>query len=377
MKFNQRRRFCYVQFLTTDEARAATSLNNKVIDKQHRLVAVISDPNAKKNRIGAASEGRELHVANVDFNATDEDIKELFSEHGTVERVRRLRGTNGKFTGTCFVILSKPEEATAAVALNNKPLLSRLLRVTLSTDKSAAAKAGGTTVVREGSTAEPEDLQSPSGEANGRRGSVASTGATGGELNADTARTKHERTIALLNLPDTVNDARIQSLLSHYGPLRKIVMKRDRAAAMAEFVNLQDAGKVSLGIDCSALGPNVRIGEPSEIFAKDKKPANAAAPAAPVPKVAGAPVMRPAQASVSRPGQSGRRGGRGGLGFKRGGGFGASKPAEDADKMDEGEDGGAKKGNAEFRALFEKSREDAAARPNNISAAKPTGDQGA
>lgn len=356
LKYNARRRFCYVQFFTTEEARAATALNNKAIDAEHRLVALISDPTAKKSRSGATAEGREVHVANVDFGATQQEIKDLFSQHGTVENVRMLKSAAGKFTGSCFVIFSKSEEANAALALNNKPLRTRLIRVTLATDKSSAAKQGVTKIIHNSTgSVEPEDNP----DTNGRHGSVASTGSAAGadELNEETAKTKRERTIALLNLPDTVNDARIQSYLSSYGPLRKIIMKRDRNGAMIEFVNLQDAGKVSMGLDCSALGPDVRVGGVAELMASKqvdtgKHMNNTGA----LPKPAAPVAMRPAQASVSRPKQAGSR--RGGLGFKRGGlGSSASRPADGGDeRMDEG-GSGAKKGNADFRALFEKSRE--------------------
>lgn len=343
-----------------EEARAATVMNEKVLDNNHRLVALISDPGAKKSRTGALSEGRELFVGNVDHGATDEEIKELFSQYGTIESLRRPKSMNGNFKGSCFVVYSTSEEATSALALNNKPLKARLLRVTLATSKGSVATQSDAKVIR--ASAEPDDSQSPGAEARGRRGSAVSTASAADGLDASTAYTRRERTVAVLNLPDTVNDSRVQSHLSQYGPLRKITMKHDRNGAMVEFVNLQDAGKVGLGVDCSALGSNVSIGQVSELFG-DKEKKNGAAP-----KFSVAPVMRPAQASVARPGQPGRRGGRGGLGFKRGGvGSGASRPTftDDGNKMDEAEDGGAaKKGNAEFRALFEKSREDAAA-PHN------------
>ena len=106
LKYDARRRFCYVQFLTSDEARAATALDSKAIDGQHRLLAKISDPTAKKSREGATAEGRELHVTNIDFEASEQEIKEFFQECGKVEKVRLLTGTRGRFIGTAFVVFS-------------------------------------------------------------------------------------------------------------------------------------------------------------------------------------------------------------------------------------------------------------------------------
>lgn len=376
LKYSAKRRFCYMQFLTAEEARAATSMNDKALDAQHRLTALISDPDAKKSRSGATSEGRELHVSNVDWNTTESEIKEHFSEFGTVQSIRMLRSSAGrfagKFTGTCFVIFSKPEEATAALALNNKPLKSRLLRVVIATDKSSAANQGATTLIRNSAaSAEPEEGLSPGSTApQDRRGSASSIapGAAGAvapsELNDETAHTKFERTVAILGLPDTVNDARIQAHMSKYGPLRKIVMKREKNGALVEFVNLQDAGKVGMGIDCSALGPDVHVGEASSIAGRSKPKSAAVVPAFAAPPTG----MRPLQAGASRPKQAGS-GRRGGLGFKRGGGFSTARSTEGKGGAKAEEDGEkVKKGNnADFRALFEKSREGAGAKSENVN----------
>jgi hypothetical protein len=301
------------------------------------------------------TEGRELHVANIDFNTTESEIRDLFKQHGTVENVRMIRNLQGRFFGTVFIVYSKSEEAEAALVLNNKPLKDRLLRVSLATDRSSAKKDIATTIVQHNTSGSPapEGSQNGSVEAtNGRRGSNV-------ELSEETARTARERKLALLNLPDTVNDARIQALLENFGPLRKITMRRDKAGAMVEFVNLQDAGKVSMGIDCSSLGPEVRIGTVEELIYKSKARSASDQPPKPVTS------FKPAQAGISRPAQRGGQGRRGGLGFKRGGGFsasstsGAAKSSEGEDKAmtGTGETEVKAKSNNDFRALFNKGKE--------------------
>lgn len=363
LKYNQRRRFCYVQFLTSEEANAATALDNKALDGQHRLVAKVSDPHAKKGRSGAVTEGRELHVANVDFNTSESEIRDLFKEHGTVENVRMIKNLQGRFFGTAFIVYSRSEEAEAAMVLNNKPLKDRLLRVTLATNKSSAKKDIATTIVQQNMSGSPAPEGSQNGSvetANGRRGSNAPAQ----ELSEETAMTARERKVALLDLPDTVNDARIQAFLENFGPLRKITVRRDKSGAMVEFVNLQDAGKVSMGIDCSPLGPNVRIGTVEDLLYRSKaKPASDQV-AKPVTS------FKPAQAGISRPARRSGQGRRGGLGFKRGGGFsassnsGAAKSPEGEDKAmtGTGETETKAKSNNDFRALFNKGKEaDAAA----------------
>ena len=53
LKYDHRRRFCYVQFASAAEANKACKLNGKVIEEDHALVVSISDPNNKQERHGA------------------------------------------------------------------------------------------------------------------------------------------------------------------------------------------------------------------------------------------------------------------------------------------------------------------------------------
>jgi hypothetical protein len=76
LKFNTHRRFCYVQFTTAEQAVRATTLNGKELEDGLKLVAKISDPSLKTERVGAVYEGREVFVGNVDFDATEPLIKD-------------------------------------------------------------------------------------------------------------------------------------------------------------------------------------------------------------------------------------------------------------------------------------------------------------
>jgi len=107
LKYDQRRRFCYIQFLTPEEASAATALDNKAL-AGHALTAKISDPDAKKKRTGALAEGREIVIKNIDFKASDDELKDMFKDCGTIENVRRIKAPNGRTTGTGFIIFSTP-----------------------------------------------------------------------------------------------------------------------------------------------------------------------------------------------------------------------------------------------------------------------------
>ena len=115
LKFNTHRRFCYVQFRSAEDAQSACELDEKRVDGHHKLVAKMSDPNLKDKRHGAMYEGREVYASNVDWGATDEDLKEVFSKYGSVERVRIPKNLSGKSKGMAFVIFSSKVCAAAAV----------------------------------------------------------------------------------------------------------------------------------------------------------------------------------------------------------------------------------------------------------------------
>lgn len=255
------------------------------------------------------------------------------------------------------ILIGQQDEARAALAANSKPIKSRLIRANLTSDKSNRDRKND----RTSATPHPEGTPSTAGSppadtyTNGRRGSVASTTsaaahASKADPTAESAKTIRERTVALINIPDTVTDARIRSFLEPHGTVRKMTVRRDKEGCMVEFVNIEDAGRVAMGLDCSALGPEVRVVTVPEMLANRPGKKNAGV------------VMRPAQAGMSRPVQRGGR--RGGLGFKRGGFAGAAKEKKEGDaEMGEGEGAGEKtngdgestaKSNDDFRAMFVK-----------------------
>lgn len=135
LKYNSRRRFCYVQFLTAEQAQAAeNAMNDKMLDGHHRLLAKIADPEAKKNRSGAQAEGREIFVKNLENSADEGEIKQLFSQFGNVVSMNLLKRANGVRLGNGFVVFSSADEATKAVEqANNKPFYDRILNVEFST----------------------------------------------------------------------------------------------------------------------------------------------------------------------------------------------------------------------------------------------------
>ncbi|KAF2675158.1 hypothetical protein BT63DRAFT_366617 [Microthyrium microscopicum] len=339
---NTRRRFCYVQFVDPDQAQKATEIDGQVLDDQYHLSVKVSDPTRKENRHGAIEEGREVVVHNLNWKASEEDVKALFSDTGTVEKVRIPRNMTGQSKGTAFITYSTKAEAEKSVeTFHNTPFQSRTLRVEVAVPR---AKRTLTTVLR-GSTHSASPDPSTNGDAMQLDGE-------------DDASNYKARSLAILNVPDTVNAARLQALLGGYGTIKKFSLRPDHGGAIVEFTEIKSVGEAELGLENTELdGVRIRTGSVPELMKSnptwkrsrlgerdrttENGPANTSSSGtakttsfAPGPRVA-----RPAPK-------------RGGLGKKTGLGFRKTAGEQNGDG-----NGGAKS-NAEFRAMFLKGKED-------------------
>ena len=106
LKYNTHRRFCYLQFKSSRQAQAATELDGEFLGGKLNLVAKVSDPSRKQSRSGALYEGREIYVSNVDWNATQDEMNQIFSKYGKIEKVRLPTSMAGKSKGIAFVVFS-------------------------------------------------------------------------------------------------------------------------------------------------------------------------------------------------------------------------------------------------------------------------------
>ncbi|KAI5359678.1 Putative RNA recognition motif domain, tetratricopeptide-like helical domain superfamily [Septoria linicola] len=355
LKFNSRRRFAYVQFLTTEMANAAAkAMDGKKLDGMHTLLAKIADPDAKKQRGGAASEGREIIVKNSDREASEQQVRDFFSQYGEIERINLVRLVNNRATGTLFITYTTTEETAAAIeGANNKPFHDRILKVELVQPKGRAAapheRAGREDVLVKQTRASATPVPSANGA---RRGSDVSMQSAPRE-DDDGYKTVKERKIAIFNLPDTVNDARIKTAMEQYGPITKIQLRREKQGAIIEFRDVKDAFRVRTGVDVSSLGPEASTGDVGDLLARQNKKKIAGTTASSTGSSL-KPAFAPPQAT--RPG--GARGGRrGGLGFKRGGFASSAATARSEGAGDSNATvGPAKKSNGDFRSMLEASK---------------------
>lgn len=157
-------------------------------------------------------------------------------------------------------------------------------------------------------------------------------------------------------MPDTVNDARIRALAEQYGPLVKVALRPDHQGATVEYKDIASAGKAALGIDGHEIVPGRKLGVGSvkemlqqrEEMRHDRIGANGT-------KKRDEPFQ--VQAPIRRPNQPGaRRGGKGGLGVKRGIGWSGPKETTDGTGKETDVNGtahdGKGKSNDDFKAMF-------------------------
>ncbi|MFZ1907380.1 MAG: RNA-binding protein [Steroidobacteraceae bacterium] len=85
-----------------------------------------------------------IYVGNLPFTTTDEELRTLFSQHGTVESVSLPTDREtGRPRGFAFVEMSQADASKAIQSLNGKDLGGRPLRVNEAEDKPRARGGGG------------------------------------------------------------------------------------------------------------------------------------------------------------------------------------------------------------------------------------------
>ncbi|EGY15529.1 hypothetical protein VD0002_g1028 [Verticillium dahliae] len=257
LKGNVRRRFSYVTFRTREASTKATQKHGKLLNGEYKLTAMFSDPSRAKKRDGAVDEGRELHVTNLDPVVTEDELREVFSKIGPVQRVSIPRNKGGKGYGTAYIELASKEQANKAVAeLNSTKFRTSIMTVALSTPviyKRAAAVSG------ERSSASPAPSRDHGGDE------------TMEDANGDSSKSQAReevaaRSIALLDIPDTVNDARVKEIVGKIAGFTGLVLQPSHGGASIEFEDAASAGRAALQLDGYLLdGRKLRTGSVDEL----------------------------------------------------------------------------------------------------------------
>ncbi|KAL9114683.1 MAG: hypothetical protein Q9227_001361 [Pyrenula ochraceoflavens] len=356
LKYDTHRRFCYVQFKLNSQAQAAAEAKDgEVVSAEGlHLLAKISNPLNKQDRSGATAEGRELFVKNLHRDAAENDVKTLFSTHGKVDSVRIPRNMNDKSKGFGYVIFETLSDAQEALnALNGKLYLSRPLHIEIASAKKIPKHKTNTIISRIGRSESVDPNSGPLSP------SAASTTSASSQQ-PPTSKDIQSRTISLLDVPDTVNEARIRALVEPHGSLVKISLRPDHQGAVIEFADANGAGKAALELEGHEIVPGRKlgVGTVAEMLSRrgEKKHDKIV-----VGKgrdgglQASAPIRRPGAAGSARGG--GRRGGLGFIGRRdpavaSGSNEDKSNAGDVSNKGEDAKGGGGKKSQDDFRKML-------------------------
>lgn len=86
----------------------------------------------------------ELFVGGLAYEAGEEDLRQLFSKYGEIERIS-IPHRDGSPSGIAFISFTSPQSAQNALVLNNTQFMNRNLRISFSSGKKSkpAGPAGG------------------------------------------------------------------------------------------------------------------------------------------------------------------------------------------------------------------------------------------
>jgi RNA recognition motif-containing protein len=85
-----------------------------------------------------------IYVGNLPFSASENEVRELFGQHGTVESVSLITDRDtGRPRGFGFVEMSRADASRAIQNLNGKDLGGRPLRVNEAQERGAGGGGGG------------------------------------------------------------------------------------------------------------------------------------------------------------------------------------------------------------------------------------------
>jgi hypothetical protein len=238
---------------------------------------------------------------------------------------------------------SQASAEKAAYKLNKTEFRGRNIDVEVSKPK-------GTRIMN---TVHRTSTMSPTPE--GASPSAVSTDMNGHGDNADGKNSK-ARTLAIMNIPDTVTAARVEKLAEKFGTLRKCTLRTDHAGAIIEYAEENSVGKAEFGLASYELdGHKIRLGTVPELlqqkpFMRTLKLADQLAEKKKEVKKKSQEAAGSFGGLAPRQTQGATRGTgrRGGLGAKRGLGFGAVP----AHAKDDGENAVGGKGNDYFKNLM-------------------------
>ena len=88
--------------------------------------------------------GKKLYVGNIPFSATEDELRSLFEQHGSVESINVITDREtGRPRGFAFVEMDESAADAAMQALDGKDMGGRSLRVNEANERGAGGGRGG------------------------------------------------------------------------------------------------------------------------------------------------------------------------------------------------------------------------------------------
>ena len=105
-----------------------------------RLVGPVRTRGQQDNELG-----KKLYVGNLSFNSTEDDLKDLFGRHGTVESVAVITDRDtGRARGFAFVEMQDAQAAQDAISsLDGTDFAGRTIKVNEAKDRREGGGGGG------------------------------------------------------------------------------------------------------------------------------------------------------------------------------------------------------------------------------------------
>ncbi|KAL5482584.1 PRP24 [Sanghuangporus weigelae] len=210
-KFKATRRFCYVQFTSTEAAQAALLLHGKELEPGLTMNVYVSDPERKKGRTDAGANDREVYVAGLSKFVTEKDLEKLFKTYGPIKEIRVIKDDAGLCKGVAFVEFEDETSAQRSLQANNHDMKNRRIAVTLSDSRVRARH---------------KNEQTSSGL--GRRDDVLS------------------RSVRIKSLPPDAQEGLLQQTIEKVVLVKRLEIFQDVREATAELESAADAGKLLL-----------------------------------------------------------------------------------------------------------------------------------
>jgi RNA recognition motif-containing protein len=85
---------------------------------------------------------KKIYVGNLPFSATEEEVKGLFEEYGSIESINLIMDRDtGRFRGFGFVEMSEEDAANAIKSLDGQDFAGRPLKVNEARDRESQPRS--------------------------------------------------------------------------------------------------------------------------------------------------------------------------------------------------------------------------------------------